>query len=171
MITASCTITGLQNNDTAENVLTGALTTTATKTSNIGNYTITQGTLALAGATPHNYTLSFTNGTLTMRKAAQDAPASGEGYTVADGRITVKSDTNAKANNETHYEVYEFSGESGVSKSSPVTIEANKTYRIRWAGNEHYEPSLWTTIVAEATVTATASPASMGEITGLAENG
>jgi|GEM_PF-6501179 len=53
---------GFVNGDTAASVLSGALATTATKTSPVGTYAITQGTLA-AGP---NYTISFTNGTLTV---------------------------------------------------------------------------------------------------------
>jgi sugar lactone lactonase YvrE len=64
---------GFVNGDTAA-VLTGApaLTTTATSSSNAGDYTITaaQGTL-----TTTNYTLTFANGTLTIGKAALSVAA------------------------------------------------------------------------------------------------
>ncbi len=53
---------GYIDGDTAGTALTGGLTTTATSTSNVGAYPITQGTLAdLLG-----YSISFTNGTLTV---------------------------------------------------------------------------------------------------------
>ncbi len=57
---------GYIDGDTAGTALTGGLTTTATSTSNVGAYPITQGTLAdLLG-----YTISFTNGTLTVNTRA-----------------------------------------------------------------------------------------------------
>ncbi|HVV93009.1 MAG TPA: MBG domain-containing protein [Hyphomicrobiales bacterium] len=49
---------GLVNGDT----LSGSLATTATATSNVGNYTITQGTLAASG----NYALTYDSGTLAV---------------------------------------------------------------------------------------------------------
>ncbi|HEX4609635.1 MAG TPA: MBG domain-containing protein, partial [Urbifossiella sp.] len=57
--------TGLANGDTAATALTGALATTATAASGVGNYPITQGALAAA-----NYTLTFTGSTLTVTPAA-----------------------------------------------------------------------------------------------------
>jgi hypothetical protein len=54
--------TGLVNGDT----LSGALTTAATSSSNVGTYAITQGTLA---ASP-NYTLSYTGANLSITPAA-----------------------------------------------------------------------------------------------------
>ena len=61
------TVVGLVNGDSASNVLNGAVATTATAASPViaAGYPITQGTLA-ANA---NYTLSFTNGKLTVTKA------------------------------------------------------------------------------------------------------
>src|SRR6202041_3248926 len=53
--------TGLLNGDT----LTGALATTATVTSNIGSYRITQGTLAASA----NYALSYVGANLTVTAA------------------------------------------------------------------------------------------------------
>jgi len=57
----------------------GALTTSATNTSNKGSYDITQGTLALANGTggfvAANYTLSYTKGTLTINPRATDITA------------------------------------------------------------------------------------------------
>ena len=56
------TSTGLVNGDT----LTGLLATTATTTSNIGTYAITQGTLAASS----NYALTYTPANLTVTAAA-----------------------------------------------------------------------------------------------------
>ena len=50
--------------DTAATALSGALATTATTSSDVGTYPITQGTLAA-----QNYMISFTPGTLTVAKA------------------------------------------------------------------------------------------------------
>ncbi len=60
------TTSGLQFNDTAGTVLTGALTRTAGETVAGSPYAITQGTLAPNG----NYTVNFTGGSLTITKAA-----------------------------------------------------------------------------------------------------
>ena len=51
---------------------TGSLTTTATPSSNVGSYDITQGTLDLTDGTgfdADNYTISYVKGTLTIEKA------------------------------------------------------------------------------------------------------
>ena len=59
------TYTGLVNNDTSA-TFSGSLVTTATSSSNVGDYPITQGTLAATG----NYTISTYNpGTLTVEAA------------------------------------------------------------------------------------------------------
>src|SRR6202034_2718645 len=65
--TLTYTETGLVNGDT----LTGALATTATTTSNVGGYRITQGTLAASS----NYTLSYTGANLTVTAAALSVTA------------------------------------------------------------------------------------------------
>jgi hypothetical protein len=57
---------GFIDGDTVGTALTGSITTTAVSTSNVGTFAITQGTLAdLLG-----YTISFTNGTLTVTARA-----------------------------------------------------------------------------------------------------
>ena len=58
-------VSGLVNGDTQGSVLSGALTTTASTTSNAGKYGIAQGSLAADA----NYTVSFTPGTLTITPA------------------------------------------------------------------------------------------------------
>jgi hypothetical protein len=63
--TLTYTMAGFSTGDTQANATTGApkLTTTATKSSAVGNYpiTVTAGTLAAT-----NYTFSYVNGTLTV---------------------------------------------------------------------------------------------------------
>ncbi|HEX5689378.1 MAG TPA: MBG domain-containing protein, partial [Roseiflexaceae bacterium] len=58
------TASGLLNGDTLAAILSGAPATTATQTSPVGNYPITQGTLSAL-----NYVISFVNGTLAVTKA------------------------------------------------------------------------------------------------------
>lgn len=152
------TVTGLVNGESADSVLSGALGTSQpiTVDTEIGTYSITQGNLTANG----NYEISFEGSTLTIRKAAQDVPAAGEGYTIADGKITIKSDTNANAHNETHYEVWD--GTTTHLYGTDVTISEDKTYRIRWAGSTHYEPSGWTTVLAAQTPAAITGSITVG---------
>jgi filamentous hemagglutinin family protein len=62
VLTQQVTDGGLVNGDT----LSGAVTTTATTSSNAGSYAITQGTISAGG----NYALTFNNGVLTIRPRA-----------------------------------------------------------------------------------------------------
>lgn len=154
------TVEGLKGGDKTSDVLTGALTTTATQSSDAGSYyTITQGTLA-ANA---NYTLSFTGATLTVLKAAQGAPAKGAGYTITGTSLSVDTaSTNPNAGNATHYEIFDG---TTVYTSGSVTMAANKTYYVRWGSGTNYNPSPYTEIPAEIGVTVMAAPASMGSVT------
>ena len=56
------TTSGLVNNETVAQVLTGGLATTATAASSVGNYPITIGTLA----SNSNYALTFVTGSLSV---------------------------------------------------------------------------------------------------------
>jgi hypothetical protein len=67
------TTSGFVNNDTDITALTGTLTTTAIPSTSIGAYSITQGSLAAT-----NYTISFTNGTLTIGTAVLNVVADGQ---------------------------------------------------------------------------------------------
>src|SRR5439155_855946 len=60
------TAAGLTNGDTAATVLTGALDTTATTSSPVGSYPITQGTVTANGPSGANYTMTFLNGTMSV---------------------------------------------------------------------------------------------------------
>ncbi|MDO9413832.1 MAG: MBG domain-containing protein [Pseudolabrys sp.] len=77
--------TGLVNGDT----LTGLLATTATSTSNIGVYAITQGTLAASS----NYTLTYVGANLTVTTAALTvtADAQSRAYGAANPALTYVS--------------------------------------------------------------------------------
>jgi hypothetical protein len=61
------TTVGLVNNETPATALTGSLATTATSASHVGNYGITQGTLA---AVDGNYTITFHAANLAVTPAA-----------------------------------------------------------------------------------------------------
>jgi hypothetical protein len=80
------TVSGLVNGDTAATALTGALETTATVSSPVGPYPITQGTLAAP-----NYTISFTGANLNITPAALDvvADAKARRYGEANPALTV----------------------------------------------------------------------------------
>ncbi len=71
------TYTGLVNNDTGAS-FTGGLATTAKSSSNVGGYSITEGTLAATG----NYTIgTFNTGTLTVNPASLTVTASNKSMT------------------------------------------------------------------------------------------
>ncbi len=71
------TYTGLVNSDTSAS-FSGGLATTATSSSNVGSYAITEGTLAATG----NYTIgTFNAGTLTVNAATLTVTASNESMT------------------------------------------------------------------------------------------
>jgi hypothetical protein len=63
----SYTTVGLVNNETSATALTGSLATSATSASHVGNYGITQGTLA---AVDGNYTITFHGANLVVTPAA-----------------------------------------------------------------------------------------------------
>ncbi len=67
---------GLQYSDTAQTVLSGALTTTATPTSGVGTYTINQGSLISSS----NYTLTFVSANLTITAASLTVTLDNESF-------------------------------------------------------------------------------------------
>jgi hypothetical protein len=79
--TLTYSYSGLVNGDTG-GVFSGALTTTATPTSDAGTYAITQGTLS-AGS---NYTITFTPGTLTIAAADTTTAETSSVNPSADGQ-------------------------------------------------------------------------------------
>ena len=83
--TLTYTTAGLVNGDT----LTGLLATTATTTSNVGIYGITQGTLAASS----NYALTYTGNNLTVTAAALTVTANPQSraYGAANPALTYTS--------------------------------------------------------------------------------
>ena len=161
-------ITGIIPGHNASEVVSGSLATAANVNSPAGEYDITEGTLSIAGA-HSDYTMQFVKGKLTILKAAQDAPAAGEGYTVTNDRLSIKNDRNSEANSETYYEISD--GTNTYAHGATFVIDEDKNYRIRWAGSANYEPSPWVNVLAHVTVAANPYPTDFGEITGLSEDG
>jgi trimeric autotransporter adhesin len=122
---------GFVNGDTAATVLTGTLATTATQTSSVGTYNITQGTLAANS----NYTLTFTGGTLTVTAAPLTITAKNIGMVYADGTIlntsngfTVSGLLNSDAVNSVNLATNATLASSGnwnVSSGTPWVITAS----------------------------------------------
>jgi ELWxxDGT repeat protein len=113
--------TGLVNDDTSA-PFTGALTTTATATSGVGGYAITQGTLAATG----NYTLgSFTPGTLTVTPYAfpyqigNDSQTYGSPANLAADLGTVVT---TGVNGETLTIAYGSPGDTATANAGPYPI-------------------------------------------------
>ena len=79
------TATGFVNGETAGKALTGAPTTAATPTSPLGQYPITQGTLAAA-----NYAITFTPGTLTVTDPVPTATLVNSGPVAEGGTAVVR---------------------------------------------------------------------------------
>ncbi|WP_020476098.1 MBG domain-containing protein [Zavarzinella formosa] len=121
---------GFVNGDPSS-VLTGAPATTATLTSHVGTYSITQGTLS-AGS---NYSISYTAGTLTVKTApvtvTASTPDAYEAGTQA-GTFTFSRATPSAANGAAVVISYSLSGTAGSgdysnATSGSVTIPANQT--------------------------------------------
>ena len=122
--------TGLVNGDT----LTGALATTATTTSNVGAYGITQGTLAASS----NYTLSYTGANLTVTAAALTVTANAQtrAYGAANPTLTynetglVNGDTLTGALATTATTTSNV-GAYGITQG---TLAASSNYTLSYAG-------------------------------------
>lgn len=85
--TFTITYTGYKNSESSSVIDTSpAATTTATLTSNVGNYNIVP-----AGGTDNNYTFTYVNGTLTITKATLTATADNKSrvYGVANPAFTI----------------------------------------------------------------------------------
>ena len=144
------TVTGLQGEDKAESVLSGALATTATTDSDAGGYPITIGTLALAGPTP-NYELTFEAGTLTVSKADQAPPV----LTVTNvaGSYTI---TATPADDQTSAFKVFYSLDLSTWTETPAdgVTDADGDYYFKTEGNGNYNDSPMQMISVGAPVTA-----------------
>jgi len=110
------TYTGLVNGDTSA-TFNGALATTATSSSSVGGYPITQGTLAAAG----NYTIgTFIPGTLTV--------------TMATNGLIIVLDPSASG-------ALSLSGNASIDVSGVVYVDSSSSSALSAAGNAHVNAS------------------------------
>jgi hypothetical protein len=120
------TATGLVNGDT----LTGSLGTSATVASNIGNYAVTQGTLAASA----NYTLSYSDGSLTITPRALSVVADTFTRVYGDANPTLTYTASGLANGDTLTGVLDTpaSVTSGVGTYSinQGTVAASPNYAV-----------------------------------------
>ena len=151
--TLTYTYTGLVNNDTSA-TFSGSLVTAATSSSNVGDYPITQGTLAATG----NYTISTYNpGTLTVIAAPLTVTATNESMTYG-GTVPVLGYTYTGLVNKDTSATFTGSLVTTATSSSNVggypiiqgTLAATGNYTI-----STYNPGTLTVIAAPLTVTAT----------------
>jgi hypothetical protein len=146
------TVTGLANDETAEDVLSGALDTTAAITSPVGDYQITQGTLA-ANA---NYTITFTDGNLEVTPAELAVTADDQSRTYGADNPELTYTATGFVNGETAEAVLSGALATTADIASPVgdypitagTLAASANYTITFTdGNLEVTP-------AELTITA-----------------
>ena len=128
------TTTGLVNNETVAQVLTGGLTTTATAASSVGNYPITIGTLAANS----NYALTFVNGTLSVTPVALLVTANSLTSVYGKAIPPLTFSVNGLLNGDTSATVLSGSLTTTATSSSPVgtypiaqgTLVANTNYTL-----------------------------------------
>jgi hypothetical protein len=146
------TSTGLVNGDT----LTGLLATTATTTSNVGSYGITQGTLAASS----NYTLSYTGDNLTVVAAALSVTANPQSriYGAANPTLTYTSTGLVNGDTLTGLLATTATATSNVGAYTITqgTLAASSNYALTYVGAN------LTVTVAAATVTAEAQSRAYG---------
>ena len=114
--------------------------------------------LALVGPAAGHYTLASSSKSTTanIMKASQTAPAPGEGYNIENGKIVIDPATNPGSTG-THYEIIKIKRTPGGEderteisySSSPVVIDNDATYYIRWSGNGEFEPSPYTEMITD----------------------
>ena len=151
--TLTYTYTGLVNKDTSA-TFTGSLSTTATSSSNVGGYPITQGTLAATG----NYTIStYGPGTLTVIAAPLTVTATNESMTYGGTVPTLTYTYTGLVNKDTSATFTGSLVTTATSSSNvggyPITqgnLAATGNYTIGT-----YDPGTLTVIAAPLTVTAT----------------
>ena len=126
---------------------------------NAGNYTVwyrVDGDNEHEGIAPQSIPV-------IIRKASQTAPEKGKGYSLVGAMLSVDTGTtNDKARNETRYELYD--GVGAPITSGSYMVESGKAYYVRWGGGANYNPSPYTAIPMEISVTVLAYPVSMGSV-------
>ena len=148
------TYTGLVNGGTVP-TFSGSLSTTATSSSNVGDYPVTQGTLAATG----NYTIgTYVPGTLTVIAAPLTVSATNESMTYGGTVPTPLTYTYTGLVNGGTVPTFSGSLSTTATSSSNVgdypvtqgTLAATGNYTI-----STYDPGTLTVIAAPLTVTAT----------------
>ena len=142
-------VTGLTNNDT----LSGSLATTATSTSNVGSYDITQGTLSLSS----NYTLVYKGAKLSVTAAALAVAANPISMTYGSSVPTLTYATTGLVNGDTLAGSLATTATSnssvGTYNISQGTLTASSNYTLTFTGSK--------LTVNAAGITITANPATM----------
>ena len=162
---------GLVNGNTSS-VLSGALTTSASASSNVGSYGIDEGTLS-AGS---NYTIAYTAGTLTITPATLDVTADSESKTYGAALPTLTYSYSGLVNGDTS-SVLSGALTTLASASSNVgsygidegTLSAGSNYTITFdSGTLNITPAtLDVTADSDSKVYGTALPSLTYSYTGL----
>ena len=140
---------------------TGSLTTTATTSSGVGTYDITQGTLELTDGTgfiANNYTLSYTKGTLTVTKAESTCPTTFTAYSgIYDGSshtITATGHSGGTLEYRTS-----TTDEWGATKPTATNVSDSKTVYVMVKGDSNHSDKdcgSKTITISKTTITVTA---------------
>ncbi len=130
--TLAYSVSGLVNSDTPATVFTGTLATTATSSSNVGAYPITQGTL-VANA---NYTLGFTPGTLTVNTASLAVTTNSESSTYGGTLPTLAYSVSGLVNGDTAGSV--LSGTLATTATSSSNVGAYPITQGSLAADANY---------------------------------
>ena len=127
-------VSGLVNGDTAEDVLSGALTRAAGE--NVDTYAITQGTLTAS----NNYALSFTGANLTINKATLTVTADAVSKTYGEADPTLTYTVSGLVNGDVEADVVSgilsrTAGEDvGTYAITPGNITVSSNYTLAFAG-------------------------------------
>ena len=127
-------VSGLVNGDTAEDVLSGALSRAAGE--NVDTYAITQGTLAASD----NYALSFTGANLTINKATLTVTADAVSKTYGEADPTLTYTVSGLVNGDVEADVVSgilsrTAGEDvGTYAITPGNITVSSNYTLAFAG-------------------------------------
>lgn len=113
--TLAYTTSAFVSGDTASTALTGALATTATKSSSVNSYPITQGTLAAV-----NYTITFVPGTLQVTQAPLTVTANSASKIYGAAVPTLTYTTSAFVNGDSATSALTGAMATTAAASSPV---------------------------------------------------